>query len=489
MRDWINQVFTGLYEDASAGDEAALERLQDAGIDYRRSYFAWYLASSGRLADARASGERLAAILDGASATGGGIRLTSAFARHALAIAAAARGDPGGACAGWARARPEFGDHHVLVAFTLLDELRDVALTYGAGDPSVRRRLAAEAGAALARAGGALRPGVSPSLAWVRCLIMDGRWNEALQILDDLPPPGNPYLRQEMTGTRAWLARHRGQPDVAWVQIRPLLPHGPATAPGDIIHQEGLFLQRLAADLCLDAGDLPGAENWLVAHDRWLAWSGAVLGQAEGQLAWGQFHRAAGDLEQARSHLTNALNLATTPDQPLVRLGAHRLLGEIDGAAGNLAEAEVHLGTALTLADTCDVPFERALTLLALATVHAVNATGDSAAFVEAASGMFSTLGAAPAQARATALAARLTDKQGAETNRSGLTRRELDVLRLVADGRSNPEIAEALFISRETARTHVSNIFRKLDVGTRAEAVDHAHRHDLLSSLPPSVT
>ena len=118
-----------------------------------------------------------------------------------------------------------------------------------------------------------------------------------------------------------------------------------------------------------------------------------------------------------------------------------------------------------------------------------MGATGESAAFVEEATGILSTLGAAPALARAVNLATRLSGKSGTETNRSGLTQRELDVLRLVADGRSNPEIAEVLFISRETARTHVSNIFRKFDVASRAEAVDYAHRHDLLSSLPPSVT
>ena len=97
MRDWINQVFTGQYEDASAGDEAALDRLQAAGIDYRRSYFAWYLASAGHLprlprCPGQASPPSSMAPLD----TGGGIRLTSAFVRHGLAIAAAARGRSGG---------------------------------------------------------------------------------------------------------------------------------------------------------------------------------------------------------------------------------------------------------------------------------------------------------------------------------------------------------------------------------------------------------
>ncbi|MFF4949061.1 helix-turn-helix transcriptional regulator [Streptomyces chattanoogensis] len=58
-----------------------------------------------------------------------------------------------------------------------------------------------------------------------------------------------------------------------------------------------------------------------------------------------------------------------------------------------------------------------------------------------------------------------------------GLTRRERDVLRLVADGRSNRQIADALFISPKTASVHVSNILAKLGVSGRGEAGAVAHR------------
>jgi DNA-binding CsgD family transcriptional regulator/tetratricopeptide (TPR) repeat protein len=61
-----------------------------------------------------------------------------------------------------------------------------------------------------------------------------------------------------------------------------------------------------------------------------------------------------------------------------------------------------------------------------------------------------------------------------------GLTARELEVLRLVADGRSNGEIASELFISRKTASVHVSNILSKLDVTTRVQAAAIAHRRGL---------
>jgi DNA-binding CsgD family transcriptional regulator len=58
-----------------------------------------------------------------------------------------------------------------------------------------------------------------------------------------------------------------------------------------------------------------------------------------------------------------------------------------------------------------------------------------------------------------------------------GLTAREMEVLRLVAAGRSNQQIAADLFISPSTASVHVSNILGKLDVSSRVEAAAIAHR------------
>ena len=58
-----------------------------------------------------------------------------------------------------------------------------------------------------------------------------------------------------------------------------------------------------------------------------------------------------------------------------------------------------------------------------------------------------------------------------------GLTPRELEVLRLLAAGYTNPQIGEALYISRKTASHHVSSVLAKLGVATRVEAASIAHR------------
>jgi DNA-binding NarL/FixJ family response regulator len=63
-----------------------------------------------------------------------------------------------------------------------------------------------------------------------------------------------------------------------------------------------------------------------------------------------------------------------------------------------------------------------------------------------------------------------------------GMTEREGDVLRLVAGGRTNAEIAAELFVAEATVKTHINNLFAKTHVRSRAEAVQYAYRHGLVA-------
>jgi DNA-binding CsgD family transcriptional regulator len=67
------------------------------------------------------------------------------------------------------------------------------------------------------------------------------------------------------------------------------------------------------------------------------------------------------------------------------------------------------------------------------------------------------------------------------ELNRLRLSTRELEVLQLIADGLSNQQIAEKLFVSLNTIKTHTSNLFLKMEVGRRTQAIEMAKRLGLI--------
>jgi DNA-binding CsgD family transcriptional regulator len=453
------------------------------GIQHRRGSLPFLAAASGQLALAVEAGEAFVGVIAPDQPLGSLIGSAAGHAYLGLGVAYAAQGRPDAAQSAFASARDcyQLLDHHAMIAFSLLAELRDVIIAYHAHDREARRRLAAETEDALHRAGGALAPGLSPRFAWLSCLVLDGRWEEAMTIAGELPPPGPGYLRREITAAMATIARHRGDVAQAWQAINVILPDGPGAVPGTRIHQEALFLQRLAADLALDAGDLPTAHAWLEAHDRWLAWSGAVLGQADGRLGWARYHRICGDGEAAKACAAEALILATEPRQPLTFLATHRLLGELASEARENESAGMHLRAALDLADKCEAPFERVLTLLALAELHMTQRQPDQVtALLHEATAIAADLGARSLLARAEALGQGFAAPQPAALLPFGLTTRELDVLRLTALGLTNAIIAERLFISPRTVGQHLRGVYAKLDVSTRAAATRMAIEHGL---------
>jgi DNA-binding NarL/FixJ family response regulator len=124
-----------------------------------------------------------------------------------------------------------------------------------------------------------------------------------------------------------------------------------------------------------------------------------------------------------------------------------------------------------------EAPYEAARTRVLIGLACRAVGDHDTAALeLEAARSVFAELGAAPDLARVDSLAPR---KDTADTH--GLTARELQVLRLVAAGRTNKAIAAELVVSERTIDRHVSNIFTKLRVSSRAAATAYAYEHRLV--------
>jgi DNA-binding NarL/FixJ family response regulator len=117
---------------------------------------------------------------------------------------------------------------------------------------------------------------------------------------------------------------------------------------------------------------------------------------------------------------------------------------------------------------------------------HELGGTYESAKACERLAEAYRLLGdeasAAAEAARADAAFTRLGAFRLATGSPDGLTRRECDVLALVADGRSNRQIGEALFISDRTVARHLTNIFTKIDVSSRTQAARYAIDHGLTS-------
>jgi ATP/maltotriose-dependent transcriptional regulator MalT len=176
---------------------------------------------------------------------------------------------------------------------------------------------------------------------------------------------------------------------------------------------------------------------------------------------------AAGDAETARGACAELGEIAAGRESEMLGAMAAFALAAVELDAGHPGAALVPARRAARVWQQLEAPYEaaRARALLGLA----CRALGDedTAAFeLEAARGVFAGLGAAPDLAR---VEARLHPE--AAPGLHGLTGREQEVLRLVAAGKSNREIAAELVLSEHTVARHLQNIFAKLGVSSRTAA------------------
>jgi DNA-binding CsgD family transcriptional regulator len=185
---------------------------------------------------------------------------------------------------------------------------------------------------------------------------------------------------------------------------------------------------------------------------------------------------AAGDVEAASAAAAELAGLAEDLGAPYLTAVAAHAQGAVLLAEGDPRAALAALRRAWLAWQELEVPYEaaRVRVLLGLACRELGDRDGAEME-LDAARWVFRELAAAPDLARVEALSGRAAAGAG------GLTAREVQILRLVADGETNKAIAAELFVSERTVDRHMSNIFAKLGVSSRAAATAHASRHGLI--------
>ena len=184
---------------------------------------------------------------------------------------------------------------------------------------------------------------------------------------------------------------------------------------------------------------------------------------------------AAGDIDAARAACGELERIAQTFDSGTLGAMAAQARGALELAAREPRAALAPLRRAAQAWQSIDAPYlaARARALLGLA-CRALGDEDGAKLEREAAQAAFAQLGAAPEVTRIDA-------PHGMARRVHGLTARELQVLRLVAAGKTNRAIARELDLSERTIDRHLSNIFGKLDVASRAAATAYAYQHELM--------
>jgi len=187
---------------------------------------------------------------------------------------------------------------------------------------------------------------------------------------------------------------------------------------------------------------------------------------------------AVGNLDLARAACRELDEIAKSLDCEALEAMTSHSRGATALAEGRMSDALRELRRALAIWRELDAPYEvaRARSLIGL-TCRAVDDYETATLEMEAARGAFKALGAVPDMARIDSLLNVQTEAAG----NCGLTSRELQVLRLVATGKSNSDIADELFISEHTVARHLQNIFAKLNVSSRTAATAFAYSQKLV--------
>jgi DNA-binding NarL/FixJ family response regulator len=292
---------------------------------------------------------------------------------------------------------------------------------------------------------------------------LQGAWEAALEearrvaadgVLNSRASPGGLYVQGE-------IHRLRGELDAAEEAFRLASRRGKSAQPG-------LALLRLAQ------GDHEAA---YAAIRRTAGETGPPLDRAAILPAYVEIALAAGEIEDAARAGDELDGIAEIHGGDALRALSAYARGEVALARDDAAEALTALRESLLRWLTLEAPYEAARTRVLLGRACEALGDADGAALeLEAARAAFEELGARPDLERLETSAR--SDRSG---DHHGLSPRELEVLRLVASGETNRAIAAALVISERTVDRHVSNIYAKLGVSSRAAATARAYEQHLV--------
>lgn len=316
---------------------------------------------------------------------------------------------------------------------------------------------------------------------------LHGAWQEALEeaarVLDMTGRDPGPPARTTRGGAhyqQGEVHRLRGEFAEAEAAYREASRLGREPQPG-------------LAQLRLAQGDVAAAR---AAIQRTLAESRDMSRRSRLLPAAVEIALAAGDIESARQGCHELDELAKTYGAAMLEALATHARGAVALAEGDALAALIALRQACHAWRTLDAPWEEARTRVLLALACRELGDDDAAALeLDAARRSFARLGAAAELARIDAERSSPSHRARAATSTSNaalpslaqrssahdLTPRELEVLALLATGLTNRAIADRLYISEKTVARHVSNIFTKLGVSTRAAATAHAYEHALI--------
>jgi DNA-binding CsgD family transcriptional regulator len=329
-------------------------------------------------------------------------------------------------------------------------------------------------------------PGLTASLA--RPALHRGRWELAAQVLRTAPRvAGNSFAAMNQLYL-AYLAACRGELDRAWMALaeaRRLGVQADDTAPDRV-----LMIQLAVALLGGDDAKVAAALDALPPIDERIEQSARMAEDAVELRALvlralaEQARTGPPDRERADAVLAQCHEIARRVPVTLPPLKGWLMLAEAEHARLSAApDAAEYWSAATAHCDQLGLAYQGAWTRLRHAeTLLGGGSRRKARQRLHEAAERADELGAFPLRNELSALARRASIDLGHGRARLpaepfGLTPRESEVLELVAAGRTNPEIAERLFISPKTASVHVSNILRKLEVSNRGEAAALAHR------------